>query len=75
MKKRTTNSFGKPHIYSLLLNHGEYDRETFYLKMRKLQAADLKLEAKEVLETLKNSKCYVALAHPVEIMEEYKIGR
>lgn len=72
-KKRTTNSFGKPHIYSLLLNHGEYDRETFYLKMRKLPASDLKLEAKEVLEMLKDSECYVTLAHPIEIMDEYKL--
>lgn len=73
-KKQSTNSFGKPHIYSLLLNYGKFDRETFYLNMRKLQAGDLKLDAKEVLESLKNSKCYVALAHPVEIMEEYNLN-
>lgn len=73
-KKKTTNSFGKPHIYSLLANHGEYDMETFYLRMRKFNSADLKLEAKDVLETLKNSECYVTLAHPIEIMDEYKLS-
>lgn len=73
-KKRETNSFGKPHIYALLLNHGDYDRETFYKKMRALKAGDLKIEAKEILETLKSSDCYVTLAHPFEIMDEYKVS-
>ena len=73
-KEKTTNSFGKPHIYALLRKRGAFDIETFYTKMRALEAADLKLSATEVLEMLKNSKGYVTLAHPKEIMDEYKLG-
>jgi len=72
-KEKTTNSFGKPHIYSLLKNYGEFDREEFYINMRKLKSDDLKLDAVEVITSLKNSKGYVTLAHPIEIMDEYEV--
>lgn len=69
-KEKTTNSFGKPHIYSLLSKYGDFDREEYYRNMRLLKADDLKLDVVEVLEKLRNSKCYSTLAHPKEIMEE-----
>lgn len=73
-KARNTKSFGKPHIYSLLEKYGNYDREIFYKNMRKLKSNDLKLDALYVLEKLKDDDCYVTLAHPVEIMEEYNLS-
>ncbi len=72
-KEKLTNSFGKPHIYAILSNHGDFDRETFYKNMRRLKADDLKLNAIEVAKVLKDKKGYVTLAHPKEIMEEYNL--
>lgn len=72
-KEKLTNSFGKPHIYAILSNHGDFDRETFYKNMRALKADDLKLNAIEVAKVLKDKKGYVTLAHPKEIMEEYNL--
>lgn len=72
-KEKLTNSFGKPHIYAILSNHGDFDRETFYKNMRSLKADDLKLNAIEVVKLLKDRKGYVTLAHPKEIMEEYNL--
>lgn len=73
-KEKLTNSFGKPHIYALLSNHGDFDRETFYKNMRRLKADDLKLNAIEVVKVLQNRKGYVTLAHPIEIMDEYNLA-
>ena len=39
--------------------------------MRKLNSSDLKLDALEVITKMKNTKGYVTLAHPIEIMDEY----
>ena len=72
-KEKLTNSFGKPHIYAILSNHGDFDRETFYKNMRSLKADDLKLNAIEVVKLLKDRKGYVTLAHPIEIMDEYNL--
>lgn len=69
----TTNSFGKPHLYKILLRYGEYDREEYYRNMDKLKSDSFKLDAVEVLERLKNSSCSVTLAHPIEIMKEYHL--
>lgn len=41
--------------------------------MRKLKSNDLKLDAVDVLEKLRDDDCYVTLAHPIEIMEEYNL--
>ena len=68
---KNTNSFGKPHIYKILSTHGYYDREDFFKKMRKLNSSDLKLDVLEVITKMKNTKGYVTLAHPIEIMDEY----
>ncbi len=43
-------------------------------KMRALKSENLKLDAVEVLNLLKNKNCTVALAHPREIMEEYSLN-
>lgn len=71
---KTTNSFGKPHIYKILTKYGNYDREEFFQKMNKLKSNDLKLDALKVIHSLKNIKGYVTLAHPIEIMEEYNMS-
>lgn len=68
---KKTKSFGKPHIYSLLQRHGNFDREEFYKNMRNLKSEDLKLDAVEVLQMMKNREGYATLAHPIEIMDEY----
>jgi len=73
-KEKLTNSFGKPHIYSILSNHGEFERETFYKNMRALKADDLKLDAIEVVKLLQVRSGYVTLAHPAEIMDEYGLS-
>ena len=66
-----TNSFGKPHLYKILSKYGDYDREAYYRNMDKLKSDKFKLDVREVLLRLKNSKCYVTLAHPIEVMKEY----
>ncbi len=68
-----TKSFGKPHLYSILQKLGDFDREKYYRTMDKLDTSCLKLDAKKVIETLKDS-CNVVLAHPVEIMDEYNFN-
>ena len=69
-KIKTTNSFGKPHLYSILQTLGEFDMEKYYQTMNKLDTSTLKLNAKKVITQLKTS-CSVVLAHPCEIMDEY----
>ena len=67
---KTTNSFGKPHMYFILQKYGDFNREEYYKNMNKLKSLDLKLDAVRVLNVLKGEKCNVTLAHPIEIMEE-----
>jgi len=69
-KIKSTNSFGKPHLYSILQTLGDFNREKYYDLMDKLDTSKLKLDAKKVIEKLKGS-CKIILAHPVEIMNEY----
>lgn len=69
-KIKATKSFGKPHLYSILQGIGDFDREKFYRTMDKLDTSYLKLDAKRVIQALKNS-CNVVLAHPIEVMDEY----
>lgn len=69
--EKETNSFGKPHVYKLLLMYGNYDREEYYKNMDSLKSDDLRLDANEVMERLKNSFCNITLAHPIEVMKEY----
>lgn len=70
---KTTNSFGKPHMYKLLCNYGNFDREEYYACMDKLDTSELKLSAEKVLKLLKNSKANVTLAHPIEIKKEHNL--
>ena len=72
-KIKTTKSFGKPHLYSILETIGDFDREKYYRTMDKLDTSYLKLDAKKVILSLKN-KCNVVLAHPKEIMDEYNFS-
>lgn len=71
---KTTNSFGKPHMYTLLCKHGDFDRSEYYECMDKLSTEDLKLCAEDVIEQLKNSNVDITLAHPVEIKKEYNLS-
>lgn len=71
-KLKTTNSFGKPHMYAILSTMGDFDREEYYAKMRKLDSEDLKLDTLKVINTLKGHN--VILAHPIEIMTEYHLS-
>lgn len=73
-KEKTTNSLGKPHIYSLLQKYGDFKRDQYYQNMKSLKSEDLKLDALEVIENLKDSKGYITLAHPKEIMNEYDLN-
>lgn len=68
-KIANTQSFGKPHLYSIMQTIGNFDRKEYYDIMDKLDTSKLKLDAKQVITTLKN--CKVFLAHPIEIMHEY----
>lgn len=72
-KFNETKSFGKPHIYELLYNYGNFDRIEFYKYMDKLNTDDLKIDVKNVFKALKNTKGNISLAHPVEIMKEYNL--
>lgn len=72
-KIKTTKSFGKPHLYSIMQQIGNFDREQYYKTMDKLDTSRLKLDARKVIISLKDS-CNVVLAHPVEIMDEYNFG-
>jgi len=72
-KIKSTNSFGKPHLYSILQKIGNYNMDEYYKNMDKLNTAHLKLDAKKVITILKG-KCKIILAHPVEIMKEYNFN-
>ena len=67
---KTTNSFGKPHLYSIISQLGNFDREEYYKLMNDFPSKNSKLNAEKTLLKLKNSGKAV-LAHPVEIMKEY----
>ncbi len=69
---KTTNCFGKPHMYKLLCKYGEFDREDYYKRMRKLYSDDLKLDVLNIMKIVHKGKGNVFLAHPIEIMDEYK---
>lgn len=69
-KLKTTNSFGKPHLYSILCKLGDFDREKYYRTMDKLSTEEYKLDVTKTLPKLK-SVGKIVLAHPVEIMKEY----
>ncbi|MBQ7307822.1 MAG: hypothetical protein IJW82_04755, partial [Clostridia bacterium] len=72
-KLNSTKSFGKPHLYSILSQIGNYDREEYYRIMDNLPTKNLKLDTKKTLLKLINSGKTV-LAHPIEIMKEYNIN-
>lgn len=72
-KIKSTNSFGKPHLYSILQGLGNFDREIYYKTLDKLNTAHLKLDAKKVILALKDS-CKIILAHPCEVMDEYNFN-
>lgn len=69
---KNSTSFGKPHTFKLLSEFGDYDPFDFYKRMNKYKFTDLKLNAEEVVKSLKN-EANVTLAHPKEIMEEYNL--
>ncbi len=71
-KLKNTNSFGKPHLYSIMQTLGSFDREKYYKTMNDLNTAHLKLDAKKVITSLKD--CNIVLAHPYEIMDEYNFN-
>lgn len=70
---KTTNSFGKPHIFKILKTHIDCNRKDFFKIMDTLHENDLKLDAKEVIENIHNAGGKVVLAHPIEIVEEYNL--
>ena len=72
-KINKTKSFGKPHLYSIMQTIGNFDREKYYRTMDKLDTSYLKLDARKVILTLKDS-CNVVLAHPYEVMDEYNFN-
>ena len=71
---KTTNSFGKPHMYQILSKYGNFDRIEYYSCMDKLNSEDLKLSAEDVIKLLKNRKAKITLAHPMEIKKEYNLS-
>ena len=73
-KLKTTDSFGKPHIYTLLLKHKDVSRLEFFDKMNKFHNEDFKLDIKKVVSQLKDDGCQITLAHPIEIMEENNLS-
>lgn len=74
-KFNQTKTFGKPHVYEILKNYGNFDREEYYNLMDKLPSNDLKLDVKEVFDVFKNIEDgNITLAHPIEIMKEYNLN-
>lgn len=69
-KLQNTKSFGKPHLYSIMCEIGQFDREEYYRKMDKLSTAEFKLDTKDTITKLKGVG-KIVLAHPIEIMKEY----
>jgi len=69
-KIKSTNSFGKPHLLSVMQGIGNFDRFEYYKTMDKLDTSKLKLDAKSVIQKLKGI-AKVFLAHPCEVMDEY----
>ncbi|MBQ0017468.1 MAG: PHP domain-containing protein [Clostridiales bacterium] len=65
---------GKPHMYKLLCEYGDFDREEYYSVMNSMKTQSLKLNLYEVLDSLKDEQGYFTLAHPIEIMEEYNLS-
>ena len=69
-KIKSTNSFGKPHLYSIMQEIGNFDRFQYYKTMDKLNTSKLKLDAKSVIHKLQGHSKTI-LAHPCEVMDEY----
>lgn len=69
-KLKNTDSFGKPHLYSIMCEIGVFDREQYYRKMDKLSTSEFKLDSKDTIKKL-NGVGKLILAHPIEIMKEY----
>lgn len=72
-KVKTTKSFGKPHLFSILQTLGNFNREQYYKAMDKLDTSHLKLDARNVITKLKSSS-KIVLAHPYEVMNEYNFN-
>lgn len=72
--EKKTNSIGKPHMYKLLCEYGNFDREEYYSYMNKLKSDHLKVSAEYVLESIRGTNAYVTLAHPIEIMDEHDLS-
>lgn len=72
---KTTNSFGKPHVFKLLSHYGNFDRVEYYKNMDNLKSEHLKLDAREVLNMFKESNNIdLTFAHPREVMKEYNLN-
>ena len=72
-KIKSTKSFGKPHLFSIMQTLGNFNREEYYRNMDNLDTSHLKLDAKRVITSL-NGSCKVILAHPCEVMDEYNFN-
>jgi len=66
--------FAKPHMYKLICEYANYDRDKYYKIMDKMDTQRFKLDAVEVIEALREYKGYFTLAHPREIMNEYDLN-
>ena len=71
---KTTNSFGKPHMFTILSKYISVDRKIFYSTMNNLHSEDLKLDANEVIEKVHNAGGKVVLAHLIEVVKEYDLN-
>ena len=72
--KKNSLSVGKPHIYNILTNYMDLDRETYYKDMDALNTDDLKLDVLEVIKISNEIGARVVLAHPIEIMEDHGLS-
>lgn len=72
--KKNSLSVGKPHIYNILANYLDLDRETYYKDMDALNTDDLKLDVLEVIKISNEIGARVVLAHPIEIMEDHGLS-
>ena len=64
--EKTTFAIGKPHIYKLLCEYGEFDREEYYSYMNTLKSDHLKVDAEEVLK-YKGEKASFCAENPILI--------
>lgn len=70
---KENNVIGKPHIYTLIKDKIDVEKERFYRIFDDLKSDNMKADSKEVLKAFHDAGGVVVLAHPIEIEREYNV--